>query len=125
MGLSVILLINLLVVSESKTRMIVPCGTVSVIVLATPLVTPCSQRSLQSFSPLPWGLLSQACSSIGCQLQSVSVNGPGLDPFLKRSLAWGCSYKGLWLQSAPLDFLGSGVPRRAKDLTQAYSFRGH
>ena len=46
--MSKILLNNLLGASESKTQMVVPHGTVSATVLVTPLVTPCSWRSLRA-----------------------------------------------------------------------------
>ena len=46
LGLLVILLINLLGARESKAQMVVPHGTVSAMVLVTPLVTLCFWRSL-------------------------------------------------------------------------------
>ena len=68
-----ILLINLLGASEFKAQMVVPHGTVSVTVLVTSLVIPCSWRSLSipgghsallDFAPLPWSLLSEVCTSL-------------------------------------------------------------
>ena len=59
MGLSEILLNNLLGASESKAQMVVPHGTVSVTVLVTPLVIPVPGGSLVllCFGLLPWSLL--------------------------------------------------------------------
>ena len=48
LGLSVILLINLLGGKESMTQMVVTCGTINAVVLVTPLVTLCSWRLLSA-----------------------------------------------------------------------------
>ena len=70
MGLSEILLNNLLGASESQGEMVVPSGTVSVSVLVTSLVTPVPGDSsvLLCLALLPWSLLSQACFGLGCWL---------------------------------------------------------
>ena len=70
MGLSEILLNNLLGASEFKAQMVVPCGTVSITVLVTPLVIPVPEGSsvLLCFALLPWSLLSQAYFGLGCWL---------------------------------------------------------
>ena len=70
MGLSEVLLNNLLGVSKSKTHMVVPHGTVSVTVLVIPLVTlvPRDSSVLLCFALLPWSFLSQAYFGLGCWL---------------------------------------------------------
>ena len=90
-----ILLINLLSASESKAQMVVPHGTVSVMVLVTPLVTLCSLRLLSTprLCSTPLEFAVSGCSCLGCQLGSVSVNIPGLDLLLQRSLSWDWSAK--------------------------------
>ena len=64
-----------------------------------------------------WSLLSQACSGLGHWPSLVSVNIPGLDPLLQRSLAWSWSHKGHWLRFTPLEILNSSVPELAEVLT--------
>ena len=67
LGLSEILLNNLLGASESKAQMVVPRGTVSVTVLVTPLVTPLpgGNSVFLCFALLPWSLLFQAYFALG------------------------------------------------------------
>ena len=95
MGLSEILLNNLLGTSESQAQMVVPHGTVSVTVLVTLLVIPVPRDSsaLRCLALLTCSLLSQAYFGLGCQLCPVSVN-PGLDPLLQKSLAWSWTCSG-------------------------------
>ena len=122
---AVTLVINL-GASGSKAQMVIPCGTVSTMDLVTALITQCYWRSLAllGFSSLPWILLSQACSGLGCQLRPVSVNVHGLHLLLQRTLDRGWSCKGLWLLSTPSDIPYLGVPGPTEDLAQAYSLRG-
>ena len=70
LGLSEILLNNLLGASESKAQMVVPRGTVSVTVLVVLLVTPVPGDSsvFLCFGLLLWSLLSQAYFGLGCWL---------------------------------------------------------
>ena len=121
-----ILLTNLLGASESRAQKIVPRGKVSAVVLVTPLVTPCSWRSLSTlcFALLPWSLLSQVHSGLGYWLRSVSVKVHGVALLLQRSLAWGWCYKHLWPWSTPSEVPDSGASRPAEDVSQAYSLRG-
>ena len=105
-----ILVINLLGATKSKAHIAVPHGTVCATVLVTLLVFPSSQ----------WSLLSQACCGPGCCLKHVSVNVPGLDSLLQRSLAWGWSCKGLWLRPT-LSETPDSWPDPQRFLVPAYS----
>ena len=88
---------------------------------------------------LPWSLLSQACSGLDSRLRPVSVNVPGLDPLLCRSLldlvsgsnlfSWSSQTQVcLVLQRIWLRFTSSEVPDSFLDpqmsLTLAHSLRG-
>ena len=73
------------------------------------------------FTPLEFAV--SCLSSLACWLIFVSVKVPGLYLVLQKSLAWGWSCKGLWLQTTPSELPDLNMPRPTEDLPQAYSFR--
>ena len=98
MGLSEILLINLLRASESKAQMVVPYYTVSATVLVTPLVTPsfwkqlsilglCSASLEFDVSGLLWPRLPALTCFSKSWSESPHAEVPGLELILQQSLA--------------------------------------
>ena len=102
-GLSVTLIIYLPGASKSKAQMVAPCGAVRAMVPVTPLVTPCSWRSLNGLEVCSTILrLVRACSHRDGLLVALSVEVTALGLLWQSPgsglLLWGFLISALDLQ---------------------------